>query len=320
MYLYLDVFEDFVCEMCGTCCRNDWVITVDQESYLRNEKWFTERGGSEEFHQAFVPLAKPGLGEYAAIAKHSSGVCCFLEPSNLCRLHREAGHDHLDGVCKTFPRYPMNTSRGVELTLSLLCPAAFKKLLRVEPLVIVRNNRPPCQQPLTDYAVEAFPEQQSRYQLLHYYFELETHFIDIMQCRSMSLEERLEFLAAAIQRILNIPCDEEIGRSLHCALTENYLRMDETSSFSPVGHCTPEIVLEHFFVNFIFKKPFYIYGLQKTMRLLQSIWQKIRAARQTAATTADDMEITGKLIVDIELQYNHNHSRFLELFEAGGEK
>jgi len=320
MYLYLDVVENFACEMCGTCCRNDWMITVDEESYRRNARWFKERGCSEEFNQAFLPLPKRDFGEYAYIAKQPDGACWFLDSTNLCRLHREAGHDQLDAVCKTFPRYPMNTSRGVELTLSFSCPAVLRKMIRVEPLTIVRCEQPPWQETQRDYAAEAFPDQQSRYHPLHYYFELESHFFDIIQCRAMAIDERLDFLAATVNKVLQIPRDDFFGRSLRCMMEENYLWMDEKTCLLQTEYCTPEILIEHFLANFIFKKPFYNYGLQKTIQLMLLMWQEIKEARKKTVTFTDDMRITGKTIMNMEFQYNHNRRQLLELFHNGREK
>jgi len=320
MYLYLDMVEHFACEMCGKCCRNDWLITVDEESYHRNARWFRKRGCGEEFSQAFLPLPKQELGEYAYIAKQSDGSCWFLDHTNLCQLHREAGHDQLDAVCKTFPRYPMNTSRGVELTLSFSCPAVLKKMLRVDPLTIIRNDHSPWIETPKDYAAEAFPDQQSRYHPLHYYFELESHFFDIIQCRAMSINERLDFLANTVQQILQIPNDEFFGRSLTLMIDKNYLLMDEKTYPLQTSNCTPEILIEHFLANFIFKKPFYSYGLQKTMKLILLMWQKIQETRKSAVTFADDMEVTGAAIMNVEFQYNHNRRQLLGQFCNDREK
>ncbi len=59
MYIYLDLFKEypeeaFTCEMCGACCRNDWLVTLDEASYQRNAQWFMAAGQSEEFQNAFV--------------------------------------------------------------------------------------------------------------------------------------------------------------------------------------------------------------------------------------------------------------------------
>lgn len=314
MYLYIDIAEEFVCEMCGTCCRNNWLVTLSKESYQRNAEWFEARNANEEFNKAFVLLRRRERGEYAFIAKQPNGACWFLETTNLCRLHREAGHEHLDTVCKTFPRYPMNTSRGLELTLSFSCPAVLKRIFRIEPLVIVRSSQSPCLPSQGEYAAEVFPSQYSRSHPLYYYFELESHFFDIIQFRAMTIDERLEFLSSTVNNILKIPHDDFFGRSLHSVIEENYLFMDEKVFLLETDRCTPEILTEHFLANFIFKKPFYEYGLENAMRLLRLVWQTLKEARAAAESPSEDMEITQKTIMNMEFQYNHNRRQLLERF------
>lgn len=58
MYIYLDLVEDFNCEMCGTCCRRDWLITLDESSYHRNLQLFESTDRAAEFAAAFVPIAE----------------------------------------------------------------------------------------------------------------------------------------------------------------------------------------------------------------------------------------------------------------------
>ncbi|MBP2664037.1 MAG: hypothetical protein H6Q71_1985 [Firmicutes bacterium] len=221
---------------------------MDETSYRRNEALFTSTGRKAEFDQAFIRLKEAaGYGEYAYIAKQDRGGCWFLDTNNRCRLHKEAGHSHLDAVCQTYPRYPMSTSRGIELTLSFSCPAVLKLADREEPLAIIKADQQPMAFPENNYAVEIYPQQQSPWEPLHYYFELETHFIDILQCRSL---------------VVTGPGD--------------YL-------------------LENFLVSFIFRKPFYIYGFEKTSLLLERLWGQMRDTKTIAAA-----------ILQFEFQYGHD--------------
>ena len=315
MYIYIDLCEAFNCEMCGACCRNDWQVTLDEASYHRNAALFNTTGKNAEFQKAFVPIVGTGgLGEYAYIAKQANGGCWFLEDTNLCRLHAELGHDHLDNVCQIFPRYPMDTARGVELTLSFSCPAVLSMVSRrTEPLKVIRSERQPMPMKLDDYVVQVYPKQQPVYNPLRYYFELEHHFIDIVQCRSISLEERLQFLEDTVSIISNLRADDTLGQELNRIFQGNYELLDSKGAQEQLECKTADILLEHFFVNFIFKKPFYIYGLQRMRRLLQTIWQQVERARSCVEDPVMDMECTRADIMKLEFQYSHNR----RLFGAG---
>ncbi|WP_255451405.1 flagellin lysine-N-methylase [Sporomusa sp. KB1] len=295
--MYVDLCERFTCEMCGTCCRNSWQVTLDETSYRRNEALFSSTGRKAEFDQAFIRLNEAaGYGEYAYIAKQDGGGCWFLDECNRCRLHKEAGHSQLDAVCQTYPRYPMSTSRGIELTLSFSCPAVLKLAGQEASLAIKRAGQPPIAFPENNYAVEVYPQQQPAWEPMHYYFELETHFIDILQCRSLQLDERLDFLTKTIKAINDLPQNETLARELTALFNYNYDWLEKLAADRlPLAAGPGEFLLENFLVSFIFRKPFYIYGLEKTLLLLERMWQQMSNTKDIAAA-----------IMHFELQYGHD--------------
>lgn len=311
MYISLDMVEGFSCEMCGKCCRNDWMVTLDEESYRRNEQFFVSQGKKEEFERAFVPLAgNKSLGEYAYIAKSPRGGCYFLAEENFCHLHRQAGHEHLDHVCQIFPRYPMSTTRGLEITLSFNCPAVFARINRVAPLEVIRSEQLPCAIDHESIAVHVFPSQQADNNPLQYYFELEQHFIDIIQWRSLTMVERLQFLRTTVEEISALHHGDFIGTSLNQIFNKNYAELDKKSSEVDEevvsAEVTSEILLEHFFVNTIFQKNFYTYGLLKGMELIEGFWQRIV---QEQGNPMEDTEIMKAVIMDMAFQHNHHRLR-----------
>jgi lysine-N-methylase len=318
MYIYLDLFKEypeeaFTCERCGTCCRNDWLVTLDEASYQRNAQWFMKTGRSEEFQNAFVLRnGNNGLDEYAHIAKQSGGGCWFLDETNRCRLHREAGHNHLDTVCQTFPRYPMSTARGIELTLSFSCPAVIKMASRIAPLEIIRSEQPPVVINPDTYVLQVYPQQQPVNNPLRYYFEIEHHFIDVLQYRSMTMEERLLFVKGTVEAISCLPQDDLLSQQLNQIFYKNYDIMDTKKAMAvKQEQSAGDSLIENFFVSFIFKKPFYLYGLQRTMELLQRIWQQIKYVRENSADLANDWERTRSIVMEMEFQYSHNRQSLL---------
>ena len=313
MYIYIDIINEFSCEMCGQCCQNDWQVTMDEESYNRNYQLFLKNGKEEEFSKIFIPIAgKQELGEYAYIRKKAKGGCWFLEENHLCRLQEEAGHSHLDTVCQTFPRYPMNTSRGRELTLSFSCPAVVKLASRVRPLEIIRSLKEPIILHANQEVVHVYPEQRFSYHPLRYYFEMEHHFIDLLQYRKITIDERIQLLKETIEKILHLPQDDTFSQKLNEIIYANYDSLDQKDDvMEAVNHCTPDILIENFFMNFVFKKPFYLYGLQSGMQLLDSMWKQIKNTRTSDPTISTEMERISTVIMNLEFQYSHNRSVLL---------
>jgi lysine-N-methylase len=313
MYIYMDILKEFSCKMCGQCCRNDWEVTMNEESYWRNSQLFIQRGRAAEFAKAFIPITgNKELGEFAYIAKKASGGCWFLRENNLCHLQSEAGHRHLDTVCQTFPRYPMNTSRGIELTLSFSCPAVIKLASRIKPLVMVRNEEQPITINSNNDVLYVYPEQQPAYSPLRYYFEIEQHFIDLLQFRKMAISERIQLLKETIQKIDDLQQNDTFSQNLTHIIYENYEILDTKEIVTQFAdECTPEMLIENFFVNFVFKKPFYLYGLQQGVVFLDKMLQTIEKIRKEAPSLSQDMERTSTIIMELEFQYSHNRRALL---------
>lgn len=312
MYIYLDFVPTFTCACCGTCCRNDWLVTVDEAGYERNRAFFAKTGRAEEFAAAFRPLAgRRAAGEYAAINKRPGGGCWFLREDNLCLLHREAGHEHLDGVCRLFPRYPMRTARGVEVTLSFSCPEVLRLAERAAPLEFIRAEEPPTQIEADGFTAEIFPSQQPLYGVLGYYFELEQHFIDIMQCRGLVVAARLDLLAATAAALASLPPSPIVGREVDRLIRENYDRLDAAEAAGGLETAPADILLEHFFVNMIFKKAFYLHGLAGATRLLGALWRRLAAAGEVDGSAR--LERVKAAVMAAELEYCHNRAALLRI-------
>ena len=312
LYIYLDIVEGFACQMCGTCCRNDWMVTLDKTCYDRNKCLFHALERDSEFEQVFQPLlGQAGPGEYAYIVKQPNGACWFLGEDQLCRLQRQAGHSHLDSVCQTFPRYPMNTARGIELTLSFSCPAVLEMACRNQPITLVRADSPPLSFDEESCVAEVFPKQKPQDSVLRYYFELEQHLIDIVQCRAMPLEQRIDMLGETVS-MLDKQFADTIQHQLDNVFRANYESMDCQAALANDGQLSPvDILIENLLVNLIFKKVFYLYGLGKASLLLGRIWREVNAARR-GLTGQAALHSVKAACRDIELRYGHDRSSLLK--------
>lgn len=307
LYFYVNIFSEFQCQMCGTCCKNDWMVTVDQDCYQRNADLFSRAGRTDEFHAAFLPINSSCLGEYALIAKQPQGKCWFLQPDHLCRLHKEAGHEHLDVVCKTFPRYPMDTARGVELTLNFSCPRVVT-LASQSVLEIIRSEEKPTGIYSDHFVTHVYPQQHSTAKALHYYFELEQHFIDILQWRSLRLSERIEIICnSAAVLCSQKPID--MGSEITRLISSNYERLQAADS-GVLSQDAADILLENYFVNIVFKKLFYDHGLQNGAVILQLFWQHIQDVVAQDNKKTERWDQVYQAIAEIEFEYCHHRSQF----------
>ena len=298
--------------MCGPCCRHNWQVTVDGACFRRNEALFAAGGTLDEFSQAFVPLTVQELGEYAYIAKYQ-GACRFLTGDNRCHLQQMAGHDHLDTVCQTYPRYPVSTARGLEVTLSFSCPAVLKLVRRNRPIAFVRSDELPL--PVNEEAAVAhvFPRQQGGTDFRGYYFEIEQHIIDILQWRARPLGGRLDFLAATLEKMSSLATGSTLADGLSRLLHDNYEVMAKDNDDAvQTAHdaVSPQVLVEHFLVNLVFKKVGYLHGFTAMLRLLRHILRQTEAGGQPS-DPEEAVARVGMTIMELELAYSHNRKSLI---------
>ncbi|WP_346356008.1 flagellin lysine-N-methylase [Azotosporobacter soli] len=307
MYIFLDIVEDFQCEMCGRCCRNDWLVTVNEASYLRNERLFAERDAQNEFSAAFQKISGERCpGEYAYIAKKKTGGCWFLEADNRCSLHRQIGHQHLDSVCQTFPRYPISSTRGMEFTLTFNCPAVQKRLNRAKPLLVLRSEHAPLQIAEDSIVAYVYPEQKGKNDPLHYYFELEQHFIDLLQVRGVDLDCRLLRIKESIARLRKNGTNKAMGEMIRETIYGNYEWLDENETMMPGEILTADILQEHFLVNLVFQKVFYLYGLEEGLKLLLHFRQVMQRSEEAVHQAEAKLEAVRAAVMELSFQHSHN--------------
>ena len=115
----------FTCQSSGACCRNDWLIGVDEASHadLRDVDW-TRLDPAIPSGRTFapLPLALPS-GESLTFARKPCGECVFLTADTRCAVHAHLGYRRKPQVCREFPYSFVETPEGVAVGLSFACTA-----------------------------------------------------------------------------------------------------------------------------------------------------------------------------------------------------
>jgi lysine-N-methylase len=220
-------------------------------------------------------------------------------------LQQLAGHEHLDPVCQWFPRYPMDTERGIEISLSFSCPAAVKLALREAPLRILRSESPPTPTVPVDFVRHVYPGQKPKQSVLHYYFELEGHLIGLLQARIFSLPERLELVCEMLEQLDSWADCEKTGRELNRLFQAHYERIDAVTADRGNERRTPaEWLAENYFVNFLFRKNLYLRGLQWTRQHIGLMAERMKEILATSIQSGDTADLE-QLLIAMELEWNH---------------
>ena len=190
----------YKCGQSGRCC-GGWAIGLDKSSYDRLKKVMTLNNHSKTFKKTVRKRKDNDLRGYHSFIKFVDGKCGFLESSGLCSIHKNYGIEALPDICKVFPRLVYITPFGTELSITFSCPAAAELLKNKEKIIKVKNpsNFNFYYGKLTYGKITN--EIYDRTDIKKFYFELEDHFIEIMQSRIFSVDERLILLGITIKRL-----------------------------------------------------------------------------------------------------------------------
>jgi Fe-S-cluster containining protein len=115
----------FTCQSSGACCRNDWLIGVDDASsrQLRDVDWH-RLDPSLPAGSPFVPLREPlASGETLTFRRKPDGACVFLGPGEKCAIHSRMGFAAKPQICREFPYSFVDTPDGVAVGVSFACTA-----------------------------------------------------------------------------------------------------------------------------------------------------------------------------------------------------
>lgn len=191
MYILKPSFYDqFRClaDKCSyTCCR-DWEITIDPDTYIKNEEIYRQYISKERGQEA------------RRIRLDEEGICPFLDEKGLCKLVTGHGQTVLSHTCETFPRFTLKRPEITEQALSNACPAVlqFLKTLPV-PLSFVMEE--------TDN-IGAWGAVNEREEIV----QCRDQVIDLLQIHALPLWSRLFMIYQFAKKT-----DSDLGKNLdHC--------------------------------------------------------------------------------------------------------
>src|SRR5207245_2272987 len=110
----------FTCQQSGACCRNEWLIGVEESARARLEAVDWTRldpplPPGPKFRP--LPFVLAG-GERTTFARRPDGACVFLEPDERCGIHTRLGARAKPQACREFPYSFVEPPAGVAVGLS----------------------------------------------------------------------------------------------------------------------------------------------------------------------------------------------------------
>jgi len=202
--------------MCGVCCGR-WRIFVEKRVYKELKNIFvTKKIPFGEFEDFFQRVANPQFGgdfDYGFIRLSDQGRC-KLQEGKLCYIHKYIGPEYLPGVCRGFPRLITSTPRGLEFALTPACIYAARIFLNKTKAKVVINPPGFNFTPGSNINHTITQNYFSKDDISKNYYVLEEHFIEILQNRTFTIEERIIFLGLTINKVMSLPQNESFKTEL----------------------------------------------------------------------------------------------------------
>ena len=170
------------------CCKRDWAIVIDAETYKEYPPEVVE-------HIKFNSELKSYV-----MTLDENKTCPMLTEKKLCRLQLEHGEDFLSVTCATYPRHTYNLGRFFERSLTPTCPVAAELILFQE-------------KPMAFEFVEVSEKIHSvggkiqigkfliREDYLELVLKIQVAMISILQARRFSIDQRLIILGLFIDKL-----------------------------------------------------------------------------------------------------------------------
>jgi Fe-S-cluster containining protein len=118
----------FTCQQCAGCCQRWHVyLTAEEQERLMARDWAVDSprlAGQKLFDEFPAPA---GPGQRAVRLGKIQGSCVFLEPDNLCLIHKVLGMEAKPGPCQQYPFHFAGTPDGdVVVALDFACSSVLQ--------------------------------------------------------------------------------------------------------------------------------------------------------------------------------------------------
>ena len=173
------------------CCKEEWNIFIDGDTYKQYEQLGEEITSRLEFHS--------DKGEYF-IDFGGKKYCPFLNEKKLCRLQLEYGENFLSRTCSTYPRITNAFKNFFERSLIMSCPVAAEIILfEPEPMTFEFVEVP---EKIHSHCGKLFLQRlESSEELRAHVVEIQAAMISILQERTLTLDRRLIMLNFFVDRL-----------------------------------------------------------------------------------------------------------------------
>jgi lysine-N-methylase len=181
-----------------TCCVG-WIVNVDKPTYEAYQRSDDPELGPR-FHQLVtINTENSSVDNYARISLNGPN-CPFLT-EGLCAIQKKLGEEYLSVMCSMYPRIMNVVDDVLQRSLDLSCPEAARMvLLSPAPMQFDEEEGPARDPRLGNLSVLTTSDGRSG-KPYHYFREIRTLVIWLLQYRAYSLWRRLAILGSLCDQL-----------------------------------------------------------------------------------------------------------------------
>lgn len=224
------IYKDFKCkaDKCLNNCCHDWDVALDEVTFKKYTKLKDHRFVNLRSHISRNRGATASSTIYGRMKLKEDGNCPLLNEEGICTMQQALGEDYLSDLCKQYPRIVTHYNGTIEQGLQHTCEAVIELLydhtdtLTFEYIDVRQGNN----------IVTSIKGSEDLWLARN-------HFIDTLQDRSLTIEQRLFKLFLLARNM-------EENKGLATVGAINSLRESDIQSLFTKVRMSPQAQLELF--------------------------------------------------------------------------
>jgi len=233
--LYFKKFS-CTCDKCKyNCCRHNWQIRIDKNTYDKYVSLDNDVG-KEFLDKINVITQDPFI---AIIVTNNDGSCHFLDDNGFCSIQLKLGYDYLSRTCRIHPRSISYIDGIFETFLELSCEEAVRVVLfEQEPMIFEESVLEP------DGSGNVIPNRMltagkytSASNAVEIFGKLRMTSTVIIQSRQYTLRVRMLLLCLLIEQVNQLLTSGQDKNITHCA--DESLKLISTGVYDSLAEQMP---------------------------------------------------------------------------------
>lgn len=194
-------YDDFKCiggQCIDNCCRNNWIIDIDEKAYKKYRK-IKGQMGKKINNNISRNRSNPNYLQYGKI-NLKNNKCSLLSEDGLCTIHGSLGEDYLCNTCRVYPREIKKYGEIYERNLSISCPEVARYIIKCKDNFSFNLE----DEKLSDLDKDYIVNNKYNEKLYNILWDTRSLSMEIVQFKEIEIWKRISFFKMLTDKVQNI--------------------------------------------------------------------------------------------------------------------